>query len=213
MPNLKKRHHYVPQFWIRAFRDSKNRLYCREGDAVDLVPAREVMKEDWLYTLFNQCWEPSDDLENALSRIERAVAPIFKALNNPHHRASSDERTHLCEFLGLQACRHPDILKSGIRKARDFADVLARANEFSLSEFIERTKKGMNAIDATICYDFLRSRPPEELRLQLEEVRSASPQDSRLPMQDALRAYPLVSSLISKMQLILLDARRDALTS
>jgi hypothetical protein len=209
MPQLKKHHHYVPQFWIRAFRDGKDRLHCREGKGVKVVAARKVMQEDWLYTLFDQHWIPSDDLENELAVIEGSVAPIFDSVHDFGYRVSEEEREQLCEFLGLQASRHPDILKLGIRRASEFADVLARAHEFSVSEFIEQTKSGMNAKDATACYYFLTAKSPAELRSQFEEVRTASPQNPRLPMQDALRAYKLIAGVISKMDLTLLDAPQE----
>src|SRR5271163_17524 len=99
MPGLKKRHHYVPQFWIRAFRDGKGRLYCREGKVVKVVSARKVMQEDWLYTLFDEHWIPSNDLENALAAIEGSVAPIFTAIADPAHIVLTGERDLLCAFL------------------------------------------------------------------------------------------------------------------
>jgi hypothetical protein len=211
--NLKEHNHYVPQFWLRAFRDSKGRLFCRRGKKVSVVSSRDVMQESWLYTVFDQRWTASDELEDALAILESTFAPVFLALLDRRRSVSEQERALLCTFLGLQACRHPDVMNAGRRKANEFANLLADVHRFSgPDEFLAeaRTFLTIGPLEAEVLprwYQSLVTRTPQELREQFEEVITASPQDARLPMQDAVRAHQRVAQLISRMQLTLLDAQ------
>jgi uncharacterized protein DUF4238 len=202
---LKKNHHYVPQFWLRGFRGANGRLWRREGKNVVQVQITEIMQEDWLYTVFDAQWNASDELEDRLSIIEGSAARIFKAIQDPNYPVSAEEREQLCAFLGLQACRHPDILKLGIRRCSDFAEILACVHHGTLADFIELTKNAMTTNDAVLYYDLLKNKSEAELNAEYAEVLEASPQDPRLPMQDALRAYDPIGSVISNMKLTLLD--------
>lgn len=208
MTQLKKRHHYVPQFWIRAFRDSKEQLHSWDGKTAKVVSAREIMQENWLYTLFNERWQPSDVLENALGEIEGIASKVFDAVDDPSYVPTRDDCEVLSMFMGLQACRHPDVLQRGQRRAHELAKVLAQAHSFvGVQQFLQEVSGyGIGPADGRVIYRLLMSKTPNELHRELEEVESLSPQDSRLPMQDALRADELIAREIQALSLTLLDA-------
>ena len=77
MTVLKKNHHYVPQFWLRGFADSNGQIYAWDGQKVRTAASNKIMQSDWLYTLFDNAWQPSNALEDELARIEGIVAPLF----------------------------------------------------------------------------------------------------------------------------------------
>ena len=74
MTAVKRNQHYVPKSWIKRFADDKDRLHAWDGQKVRLVSAKKIMTEDWLYTIFDNTWKPSDALEEELSKEEGKAA-------------------------------------------------------------------------------------------------------------------------------------------
>jgi hypothetical protein len=200
-------HHYVPQHWQRGFRGSNGHLYGKFQDGIRVVSPRTIMKEDYLYTVFDRQWSPSDALEDALSAVEAQDAKLYQRLHSPSHTSTADDRSQLCAALALQATRHPDILQRGGRRSRELGAVLASAHDYSLDEFQAlMTGFAVSEADAHDCYIVLLSRSKEQLAVELSELDGLSPQSPELPVQDALRAMPLVKQRLQQMELWLLDA-------
>lgn len=208
MANLKKHHHFVPQFWIKAFRDSNEQLHSWDGKNGRVVAARDIMQEHWLYTLFNKQWQPSDVLEDALGEIEGIASKVFVSIGDLTYVPTSDDREVLSMFIGLQACRHPDVLNRGHRRARELANALAQVHDFpNVQSFLQKMSEfGIGPIDSRAIYHLLLSKTSKELNQELQEIEGLSPQDSRLPIQDALRADELIAREIQAMSLSILDA-------
>lgn len=82
MNRQSRRHHFVPQFWIRGFVNNQNQLYGRDERGVHIVSPKEIMQLEWLHTLYSPNWEPSDDLETRLGAIETDAAALFRRLND-----------------------------------------------------------------------------------------------------------------------------------
>ncbi|MDR1076613.1 MAG: DUF4238 domain-containing protein [Xanthomonadaceae bacterium] len=203
----KTNHHYVPQHWQRGFRGANGHLYGKFRDEIRVVSPRTIMQQDYLYTVFDDQWNPSDSLEDALSAVEAEDAKLFQRLHSPGYTSTADDRNHLCAVLALQATRHPDILRRGTKRSRELGEVLANAHDYSLDEFKARmTGFAVSEADAHDCYIVLCSRTKEQLAEELAELTGLSPQSSQLPEQDALRAMPLVEQLLQPMELWLLDA-------
>lgn len=104
----------------------------------------------------------------------------------------------LCDFLALQACRHPDVFNSGHRKVARLATFFADAPLInSETQFtIEAAKLGIGASDAAAIYGLLRHADPESLEQQALEAMTKSPQDPELPISDALKAMVPVSAAL-----------------
>lgn len=165
------------------------------------------MQQDYLYTVFDDQWNPSDALEDALSVVEGDDAGLVQRLHNPSYTSTADDRDHLCSLLALQATRHPDILRWGAKRSRELGKLLANAHDCSLDEFkAQMTEFGVSEADAYDYYIVLLSRTKEQLTDELAELTGLSPQSSQLPEQDALRAMPLVESHLRQMELWLLDS-------
>lgn len=203
----KKNHHYVPQFWQRGFRDSNDQLYARTGGDISIVSPKTIMQVDWLYTVFDGQWRPSDALEDLLSVIEGHDAQLLQRLNASGYIPTAHDEAQLCALLGLQASRHPDVLKRGHTLSREFGELLASVHDHSLESFQGLTAlHGMNPVDAKDYYFTLKARTKEQLAEELADLLQLSPQSPQLPIQDAIRAAPQIEAAISCMQLSLLDA-------
>lgn len=212
MTFVKNNHHYVPQFWQRRFCDSTGKLYGRIGSQVKQTNSRHIMQADWAYTIFDHRWIPSDELEDALSVQEGKAAPLFERLCTAGTIATFEERNGLCDFLALQACRHPDIMRRGHRRAMELGKVLASVSDYKSDRDFAEVLAGFGVArdEAQNMYHILIAIHPDQLGAELNELLALSPQDPQLPEQDALLAQEKVSKVIRAMNLTLLDAPTGA---
>jgi len=165
------------------------------------------MQGDWLYTVFDAQWNPSDSLENALSVLEGTAAALFHRICVQGCATSDTDRDELCSVLALQACRHPDVMGRGHRRARDLGGLIASAHDLTDSDFAkEMAAFGVSANDALAAYKLLIATPREQLAQELDELNELSPQDAQLPEQEALRAQPVICAQLKKMEFTLVDA-------
>src|SRR5262249_1306032 len=135
--SVKRAHHYVPQFWMRGFADTKGEIHAWDGGRVRRAKADKIMQVEWLYTVFDHAWNPSDAVEDGLGKLERIAAQLFVKLAKTGAIITSDDRRVLCEFLALQACRHPDVMKRGRRALKDLIALIALSPDFAdLEEFV-----------------------------------------------------------------------------
>ena len=203
----KANHHYVPQHWQRGFRGANGHLYGKFHNQIRVVSTRTIMQQEYLYTVFDDQWNPSDSLEDALSAMEAEDAKLFQRLHNPGYTSTANDRDHLCAVLALQATRHPDIFRRGVNRSRELGEVLANAHAYSLDEFkVRMAGFAVSEADAHDCYILLCSRSEEQLATELAELTRLSPQSSQLPEQGAILAMPVIEQCLQQMELWLLDA-------
>ncbi|MGX5799653.1 DUF4238 domain-containing protein [Bradyrhizobium sp. Arg314] len=203
----KQNHHYVPQHWQRRFRDNGNQLYGRTKSNVRIVSTKKTMQVDWLYTIFDDQWRPSDALEDAFSVDEGFDDQLLKRLDTPSYVTTAGDEAQLCALLGSQASRHPDMLQRGPTLSREFGVLLASAHDHTLEAFQDLcAQHGISPSDAQDCYLTLKTRTKEQLAVELANMLQLSPQSPQLPVQDAIRAAPHIEAAIAGMQLCLIDA-------
>lgn len=204
----KKKHHYVSKFWMRRFRDVNKQLWQWDGQNVERAATSKIMQIEWLYTVYDDWWRPSDSLENQLSKVEGNVARVYSEVETLQGADVQKLLPDLSQVLALQACRHPNILFASHRKVAILANLLADAPlHDSESSFVEEAKNlGVPEVEAQEMYAVLSKMNPDELAVEAEEVRLLSPQDPQLPMVEALHAWPDIATLLSKLSYEVLDA-------
>lgn len=204
----KKKHHYVPQHWQRGFSGASGHLFGKVGETIKIVSTKSIMQSDWLYTVFDENWQPFDALEDALSAIEGNDAKLVQRLALKDYVAKSQDHAELCNMLALQASRHPDMLSRGHRLGREFAKVLAGVPSSSSNQFASKLASyGIGEEDAQEFYIALIAKTPGQLEDELAELTALSPQASVLPEQRALLAAPMVSHAIEGLELTLIDSQ------
>ncbi|HXP23763.1 MAG TPA: hypothetical protein VN807_06460, partial [Candidatus Sulfotelmatobacter sp.] len=121
---------------------------------------------------------------------------------------TTDEYEELCLFLGLQACRHPDIFGRGFRRVRELAKVIASVHEYSNpADYVaELHKFGLSHIEGMATHKIASTKTSEQLRVEFVEAEGLSPQDPKLPIQDAMRAFGLIGNVVRSLSLTILDA-------
>lgn len=207
-PLEKKRHHFVPQFWLKRFRDLTNQLWVWDGRKVKPASPGNIMQMEWLNTVFDDRWQPSDWLENQLSSLEAIVAKVYIRIDSAQGVDLQQLLQWLPEVLALQACRHPDILMSGHRKAGRLAQMIADAPLHDTeADFVKAVQPlGVQESDAQEIYRIMSKASPDEASASAAFVQSLSPQDARLPMTDALLALQPIATELGKLSYEVLDA-------
>lgn len=112
MTNTPRKHHFVPQFWIRRFAGSDGKLWAYDHDtgSIGERSSRQLMQIFNLYTV-----QPSgaDDttLETVdLNRIDSEGSAIFdRILKGDHTQCAKEE---FASFLAVQVLRDPDVVTS-----------------------------------------------------------------------------------------------------
>jgi len=99
----KRRHHYVPKFYLHAFGSGEKRINLFNLER--LQPIRDVSIKDQCYR--HRLYGPTDDLENTLMVIENGIAPAISTIRTTRKLPSvgSMERLKLFSFVALQMMR------------------------------------------------------------------------------------------------------------
>ncbi|WP_411902289.1 DUF4238 domain-containing protein [Methylorubrum thiocyanatum] len=220
-PDKNKNQHHVPQLWQQRFANSAGRVYGRYRAEADPIrerhprragKARQVnvaktMAADWIYTVFDRWWRPSNALEAALSKDEGRIAYVYDQVADPAAPISAQIRLDLCQALGLAACRTPEVMGRGHRRAKELAwaaaEVHSHADKAAYFAAI-RSKFGVELTEED--YDKFRSRTTKQLLEEASWIEGLSPQAPELPEQIALLGAGLVGNIMESMQLTLLQA-------
>lgn len=119
----KKRHHYIPRFYLDGFVDPYNKPYIwvYEKGSPNIIKATArsiaVKKHYYSFTTSNGKRD-SETFENILAKIEGKVAPIFQKIK--HHESLDDqERRSFATFLAYTMTRVPCYRENIERVAAD----------------------------------------------------------------------------------------------
>lgn len=106
MPDVAKRHHVIPQFYLRGFAQREQITTVRlPGDVRFRQSIRRAASENNFYSVDGI--SDRDSFEHALSGVEGEVAGIFRSIQGGNWPLSYDERLALAFFIVLQAVRGP----------------------------------------------------------------------------------------------------------
>jgi hypothetical protein len=204
----KHNQHYVPRSWIKRFAGANGVLHAWDGQKIRPISASRIMSQNWLYTVFDNTWQGSDALEDELSKVEGKAAGLIKRISNKKYSVKPADREQLGKFLALQACRHPDVMNRGYRRARELGALIESAPTFPNAQAfaLKAASFGIPSSAADEMFKYLKAVDPVRLRRELDDLNNLSEQDPQLPIQDALRATPQIAQALSRMTFTLLDA-------
>jgi hypothetical protein len=207
---LKGPGHYVPQFWIKGFAGPHGRIIGRKrGDTrARQVSASDIMAEQGAYTMFDQHWRASDLLEDLLAnKHEGGVAKLFRYLHDPSADLLPEVRSRLCHAVAVAACRLPHVMRWGFRLSNEFISALRIIPDATSFESLCHELPENFAAEITRQeFDYLRGLTPDQFARSIEQMVTRSPQNPAFSEQDTLVAAPVVTAIISDMDLTLLDA-------
>lgn len=108
---MRKKHHYVPRFYLKGFRDPVNPRCLWVADKKDLLVRKEspsrAARISGYYDLTKVTFAKSSMFEDFLSKIEARAASVFYKIQDQDLRITLEDRYHLSNYLGLQLGRVP----------------------------------------------------------------------------------------------------------
>ena len=113
MPNKPTKHHYVPQFYLRGFYDSTDRLHVydrlKQRYSKPLT-SKSIAFEAGYYFIENDSSKESADIEYLLGTFETKAQPVIAKLIQGID-ITRDERIAMAAFVALQSQRVPHVEK------------------------------------------------------------------------------------------------------
>lgn len=164
------------------------------------------MSDDWIYTLFDAWWRPSDVLEDGLSKIEGVASRLFRDIeaNGP---AGDDDWSALLWFIALTACRHPRAMKRGNELSKELGVFLHDVQKYTDAEsFASAFATCFGPQPPADMYPILSQLPQETIEGTILHLLGLHSYDPSLPQTDALLATDDVAAAIELMDCRLLKA-------
>lgn len=108
MPAPAKKHHYVPQFYLRKFAENEQVATVRlPGDRRYVSSVIDTGSENRFHTVRQHTDNP-EILEDAFAELEDDAAPVIERVEEGLWPLPRDERMTLAGFVLFQALRGPD---------------------------------------------------------------------------------------------------------
>lgn len=206
----KQNQHFIPRWWLKAFADAKGNIWALQGDAVRVAAAGDIMSADWIYTLFDPWWRPSDVVEDGLSKIEGIASKLFRDIeaNGP---AGDEDWSALLWFIALTACRHPCAMSCGNELSKELGIFLHDVRKHTDAQsFASAFATRFGSQPPEDMYPILSQLPQETIEGTILHLLDLQPYDPSLPQTDALLATDDVAAAIKLMDCRLLKAPAGA---
>lgn len=158
----KKRHHYIPQFYLNGFIDPTNKpyiwVYDKEGDGIIKSTAKDIAVTEHYFSFKNMDGaKDSETIENFVSNLEGIVSNVLKKVLKGDALTNND-RADFGYFVSLMMVRTPNFRRN-IETA--FAEVAKKVMEFSAAS--------KNGFEATV--KRYEKETGNDLGMPVEEAR------------------------------------------
>lgn len=205
----KMNQHFIPRWWLKGFAGSTGDLQALKQGKVRIVGAGQVMSGDWIYTVFDNWWRPSDALEDALSKIEGDASKIFATFAaSPEPRAWDA----VIWFIALSVARLPSTMERGHQLSKEFAVFLAtEINDFAdYQSFSVVSRNRFGAAIEEPEYNLLKGATRDQLEAVALHIIELQPYDINLPQTDALLSTRQIFEVLRQMKCCLVHAAPGA---
>ena len=140
----KKKHHYIPQFYLEGFIDPKNHpfvwIYEKGKDCVFKSKPENIAFEKHYHSYITTTGEKdTETIEDLLNKFETPAAPIFEKLRLFHMPNEEERKTFSC-YLGISLTRVPNFRKnvdSVVAKLFKFFLEMNASNEQNFKEMVD----------------------------------------------------------------------------
>lgn len=139
----KKRHHYIPRFYLEGFVDPNNKpyiwVYEKGNPNIIKATAENIAVKKHYYSFTVEGSKDSESFENFFAEIEARVAPLFRKIKN-HEKLNKQEKSVFSFFIASIRTR---VLSYREKNEKEIADVVKRLGKVVAArlEGIESMKK------------------------------------------------------------------------
>lgn len=146
MPNTAKRHHYIPQFFLKNFSDNNKDLWIfdRVKKEYRNQSTRKIASENKFYTYISKGRE--ENLERVFSQVEGLAKPILNKITNKE-KITPQEKADFSMFLATLRVRIPDFKKwteEGAEKMYKKRNKITFSNRSYVEGLIKKSGKKLN---------------------------------------------------------------------
>lgn len=175
MNNQPRVHHFVPQFWIKKFRDSAGNLhgYSWDDDRIKERSAKAVMQKFDLYTIQPSGADDTTLETSELGDVDRNGSAAFERILAGDY--SEPARVELANFFAAQVMRDPQTIASYKPKTQEYALALLGALDAAdYGSFLASLRLRFPGADLKEPeYDYIRSLGPVCAEKEIEKIINA----------------------------------------
>ncbi len=170
-----RRHHYVPQFYLRGFVGEKDQLFVidRPSERAFRTPPKNVAAERDFNRIEVERIEP-EAIEKALAEFESKIAPALERIKKVQSLIDSEHRNALMNLISALAIRNPRIrstINDFIGEVAQAVMEIGLATEDRWNTQVEQMKKeGVWDEEANVSYADMR-KLVEERRHKIEVAK------------------------------------------
>lgn len=172
-----KRHHLVPEFYLRRFADQKEQVTAVRRDTGKSIPkigVRNVAVESQFYTLEQLENLPPSFAENTLQLVEDETAKALQRIDAGQFPPNGPDRLVLSLYLALQ-----------ITRSREFRDGVERRSDMLLrARWFLNLRDMSNDQVHTFLREHLGIEPTDEDVAEMVDVRDRISDFRLIPHQD-----------------------------
>lgn len=175
----KPNQHYLSRWLLRDFASQNGALYALQGTTAAPVDVGRIMSGDWIYTVFDEWWRPSDILEDALAVIEGAASRVFRSLivRSP----SEHDWDAIIWFMALCICRHPETMARGHELGKEFGLYLCSVDDYAdEAAFLAEGQISFGVDLGSDVFRLMKAIPNEQREASALMLIDMLPQDPRL---------------------------------
>lgn len=163
---LSRRHHYLPQMYLRGFADADELVWVydrKENKYLHQGIVNTAVKKDF-YTTIGKDGEKTDVVEQMMAKmIEDPMKRIIKRLDKKNLNWQGEDRAILALFVSLLKTRSPAFEKDQNQLTQEFERWLAKARhpsveatEESLREYEKELGEDMSDVSAQEIFEMIR---------------------------------------------------------
>lgn len=135
----KKKHHYIPQFYLKGFVDPNNDpliwIYRKGDERILSLPSQSIGFENHYYSFTTNAGEKdSETIENFFAHVEGAASGVFKQLRDLELPNEEEHRT-FTTFLALLLLRVPTFRNQMEDGAKQLFTILNKERVGNLESF------------------------------------------------------------------------------
>jgi hypothetical protein len=203
----KKRHHYIPEFYLKGFINLKTNflwMYQKGNDQVKIVSPRNAAVITYYYSFKNDKEDiDTNTIEDMMSMVEGEASPIFSKIDN-EKMLNDDDRKILSLFISFLRIRVPNFRQNIEASGSEVVKITMKriaSNEKYFNSLLEMYKKETGkSIDI----------PLHELRdFALDDSRYKVEMDPIFSLSVGLNMVIELSEIIYKMRWNFLIAKDE----
>lgn len=175
--NIPKRHHYIPQFYLKGFSTDKEHLYVldklAEGDKkIRYQTTESIAFQNNLYT-FRVKANRKETLEGVFAQLEGIAAEIIRKIENKRELSSQD-RNDLALFISFLWIRVPKSKKEFEKTTKELYEKTARMSmrmrpKESIRKFLQDKGKKMTDKEIEDLINFATNEKRSKIRVDVPQ--------------------------------------------